>query len=233
VTLDTDYPEVWYGLLEEYIGGMVSISNQSKKIYITTSVPYLKLPNQTASGPLYAGMISCTVEDPDGGGGGGDGGGGDDVGDYNGTGDGIMSSGSQWWNIPSSENMTKMDIALIVYDLSGSLANDFIQVTVNDEEGNWWKLIIELEQNDDRINKIYAKSGTAETTSDTSTYKDMPLYFPLSYPIDLLSTSNYDIADGCYQNAGIKQPNCLVTYLGDDAGFKQRALIYYAFTVDD
>jgi hypothetical protein len=73
VTLDTDYPEVWYGLLEEYIGGMVSISNQSKKIYITTSVPYLKLPNQTASGPLYAGMISCTVEDPDGGGGDDDG----------------------------------------------------------------------------------------------------------------------------------------------------------------
>jgi hypothetical protein len=78
VTLDTDYPEVWWGLLVDYIDqGMVSVSNQSKKIYINTSVPYLKLPNQTASGPLHAGMISCSVEDPDGGGGGGGGGGGD------------------------------------------------------------------------------------------------------------------------------------------------------------
>jgi len=65
VTLDTDYPEVWWGLLKDYT--MAFVSNQSKKIYINTSVPYLKLPNQTASGPLYAGMISCTVEDPDGG----------------------------------------------------------------------------------------------------------------------------------------------------------------------
>ena len=73
VTLDTDYPEVWWGLLEEYIDqGVVSVSNQTKKIDITTDVPYLKLPDQTASGPLHAGMISCSVEDPDGGGGGGD-----------------------------------------------------------------------------------------------------------------------------------------------------------------
>jgi len=93
VTLDTDYPEVWYGLLEEYIGGMVSISNQSKKIYITTSVPYLKLPNQTASGPLYAGMISCTVEDPDGGGGGGGDGGCGAAGDVEEDTDNIVVTG--------------------------------------------------------------------------------------------------------------------------------------------
>ena len=73
VTLDTDYPEVWWGLLEDYIDqGMVSVSNQTKEITITTDVPYLKLPYQTASGSLHAGMISCSVEDPDGGGGSGD-----------------------------------------------------------------------------------------------------------------------------------------------------------------
>jgi hypothetical protein len=79
VSLNTSYPELWEDTLlspsvlaDLDFSGTVSFGTD--KIYINTSVPYLKLPNQTASGPLYAGMISCTVEDPDGGGGGGNGG---------------------------------------------------------------------------------------------------------------------------------------------------------------
>jgi len=34
----------------------------SNMIYINTSVPYLKLPNQTAYGPLHAGMIFSSTE---------------------------------------------------------------------------------------------------------------------------------------------------------------------------
>jgi hypothetical protein len=80
VTLYTDYRELWEStLLSPSVVENLSFSGTvdfgSNKIYINTSVPYLKLPNQTASRPLHAGMISCTVEDPDvGGGGGGDGG---------------------------------------------------------------------------------------------------------------------------------------------------------------
>jgi len=75
VTLDTDYRELWENTLlsssvVDDLGFSGTVSFGSDKIYISTSAPkYLKFPKQTATGPLHAGMISCSVEDPDGDGG--------------------------------------------------------------------------------------------------------------------------------------------------------------------
>ena len=141
-----------------------------------------------------------------------------------------MSSGSQWWNIPSSENMTKMDITNIAFDDTQSLEGDFIMIIVNDDDGDWWKLIIDFKAApSDQINSITARSGT---TSKTSAYSSAPLIFPLSYPIDLWDRSKYDPEDACYEYANIDQPNCLVTYLDSTAASKHTDLIWYLLEIE-
>jgi hypothetical protein len=230
VTLDTDYPEVWWGLLEEYIDqGMVSISNQTKKITITTDVAYLKLPDQTASGSLHAGMISCTVEDPDGG----------EEGDglwLAGEGTDIMATGTRVANLPSSANATEIKVSNIIYNLDPvapeSLDDDMIQITITDSDGNWWRVVITFKTSNDVVS-IVAKAGTPTTTRATSTYSypSPPFTFDETTIIDLLSMSHYDPTDSCYQNAGIGDTNVLVTYLGDGVSLKKGVLICYRLTI--
>ena len=220
VTLDTDYPEVWWGLLGDYIDqGMVSISNQTKKIYITTDVRYLKLPNQTASGPLHAGMISCSVEDPDGAGGG--------SGLWvAGEGTDIMAMGSRVANIPSSANATAIVVQDIVVDEQQSLNKDFATITVIDDDWNWWKAEISMEEIKG-IDSIYLRSdnGTSKNLTDFS--------FTSSTIIDLFDSDNFDSTAGMYQNAGVGSNNRLVTNLADDTLQKDLALVSFRLLVDD
>ena len=171
-------------------------------------------------------MISCTVEDPDGGGGGGDSS--DEVGDYKGTGDGVLSYGSQWWNIPSYVEITKMDVTRIVYDEDESLNTDVILITVTDNGGDWWKVVIEFDKDPDEIVSIKAKTGSGQTGTHTGT----PISLPLSNPVDLLSMSNYDNIFATYFFSNVDADNCLVTYLGDESNIKHRALVFYEMTIE-
>jgi hypothetical protein len=68
LTLDTDYPEVWSNLLKDYINaGMVSVSNQTKKIYICSSAfPYISLPDQPSPDAISSGILSFNHELPPG-----------------------------------------------------------------------------------------------------------------------------------------------------------------------
>jgi len=68
ITLDTDYPRVWRDLLSDYIkAGLVSVSNQTKTITISSSaLPYISLPAQPAQGTVSAGIITCSKELPPG-----------------------------------------------------------------------------------------------------------------------------------------------------------------------
>ena len=98
-------------------------------------------------------MISCSVEDPDGGGGGGGG-----LGMYNGTGEGVMSSGSLWTNMPSSADITVMTLYKIIYD-QAPVQGDLIDFS-----------------KPNKISSILARSGT---TSEASTYTGTPITFNL------------------------------------------------------
>jgi len=107
VTLDTRYPKLWNDTLfnASTVRPDLNLQNTTvefgdNKIYINnTAQRYLKYPNQTASEPLYAGMISCSAEDPDGTGGG--------SGLWvAGEGTDIMATGSRVANIPSSATAT-------------------------------------------------------------------------------------------------------------------------------
>ena len=231
VTLDTDYPEVWWGLLEEYIDqGMVSISNQTKEITITTDVPYLKLPDQTASGSLHAGMISCTVEDPDGG---------DDDDDLWVAGEGtdIMAMGSRVANIPCSENATAIVIQDIVVDEDPSpqapkLDADVIVITVTDKNWNWWKAQISMKEPKNIVNiKLKSANGISEWKV---VYQGSP--FTQSTVIDLFNSSNFDTKSGIggmYQNASVVSDNRLVTIVSDDVQASKTKLISYRLQVAD
>ena len=84
-------------------------------------------------------MISCTVEDPDGGGGGNGGGG-------NGTGKNEVASGRLWWNLPSSFDITKLEITSIAYDPSVSVGGDAIRIVVKDNDGDWWKVVVDFKE---------------------------------------------------------------------------------------
>lgn len=243
LTLDTEYAELWKNTLLNVTtviaelnlkNTSVCVDPDEDKIYINSSASqYISCPNQTATVPLYAGMIACSVEKPAGGSGGG-GDGLDQVGDYIGTGDGVMSSGSQWRDIPSSDNVTEMCFHSIIHDQAtdcccqSDLNSDYIRISIVDDAGHLWKLIIDFKK-PAKIWSIYARSGT---TSETSTYLGTPFSFSDSSIIDVLTETNYDKPDACYQNAGICNNNVLVTYFGDDVNAKKTALISYSMTIE-
>lgn len=240
ITLDTEYAELWKNTLlnDTAVIAELNLQNTSvcvdhdkEKIYINSSATqYIYCPNQTATVPLYAGMITCSLENPAGGGGGG--GSPDQVGDYTGTGDNVMSSGSQWRGIPSSENVTAMYFHSIIHDpapeFESGLNSDYIWISIVDDAGHWWKLIIDFKK-PAKVWDIYARSGT---TSANSTYLGTPFSFSASSTIDVLNTSKYDDPAACYQNAGIGDNNVLVTYFSDDVNAKLTALISYSMAIE-
>jgi hypothetical protein len=143
VTLDTRYPKLWSDTLLDDLHLQdtdVGVVN-NMTIYINnTALMYLKYPTQTASEPLYAGMISCSAEDPDG------------VGGCSGlwvAGEGtdIMAIGSRVANIPSSANATAIVVQDMLLDetLISELKTDFITITVTDNNWNWWKAQINFD----------------------------------------------------------------------------------------
>jgi hypothetical protein len=227
VTLDTDYPEVWEDtLLSPSVLADLDFSGTvefgSDKIYITSDVPYLKLPNQTASGPLHAGMISCSLEDPDGGGAG--------SGLWvAGEGTDIMAIGSRVANIPSSANATAIVVQDIVVDEQQSLNKDFATITVIDDDWNWWKAEITFKDTK-KVEQIELRSDNGISKNDTA------FSFTSSTIIDLFDSSNFEtIKDngGMYQNAGVGSNNRLVTNLADDNLQKDLALVSFRLMFDD
>jgi len=233
VTLETRYPKLWDDtlftstVLDELNLQATDVGvDVNNRIYLNTSVPYLKYPNQTASEPLYAGMISCSAEDPDGTGGG--------SGLWvAGEGTDIMATGSRVANIPSSATATAIVVQDMVVDKSGAknvdLDGNFIMITVTDYNGNWWKVLIDFKKPDEIID-IYISSA-----SGTSKYKQTNFLFDSSTIIDLYNSSNFTItkdAGGMYQNAGVRSDNRLVTNIAHTNNQKFLAVISFRLLVD-
>jgi hypothetical protein len=235
VTLDTRYPKLWKDtlfnastVLEELNLQDTTVEFGDNKIYINNTAPrYLKYPTQTASEPLYAGIISCSAEDPDGVGGG--------SGLWvAGEGTDIMAIGSRVANIPSSENATAIVVQDMLVDetLLAKLDDDFITITVTDNNWNWWKAQINL------INASSQKKiQTIELRSDNgiSDYNDTDFEFNQSTVIDLFNSSNFTTtkdSGGMYQNAGVGSNNRLVTNIADRNLQKNLAMISFRLLVD-
>jgi hypothetical protein len=234
VTLDTRYPQLWKDTLFNASTVLEDLNLQDtdvcvdiadNKIYINnTAQRYLKYPHQTASEPLYAGMISCSVEDPDGTGGG--------SGLWvAGEGTDIMATGSRVANIPSSATATAIVVKDMVVDetMISDLKMDFITITVTDYNGNWWKVTINF-VNPRKIATIEVKSANG-----VSNYIDTDFPFNQSTVIDLFETNNFTPPDGgpgLYQDAGVRSNNRLVTNIADSNNQKKVALISYRLLVD-
>ena len=234
VTLDTRYPKLWGDtllnastVLEELNlqDTDVGVDIDDKKIYINnTAQRYLKYPTQTASEPLYAGMISCSAEDPDGTGGGSELW-------VAGEGTDIMATGSRVANIPSSATATAIVVQDMVVDKSGDvdLNDNFIMITVTDYNGNWWKVLIDFKKPNTIID-IYISSA-----SGTSKYKQTNFLFDSSTIVDLYNSSNFDTTEdsgGLYQNAGVRSDNRLVTLIAHKNNQKNVAMISFRLLVE-
>jgi len=240
VTLDTRYPKLWDDTLFNASTVLAELNLQdtdvgvvNNQIYINnTAQRYLKYPNQTASEPLYAGMISCSAEDPDGTGGG--------SGLWvAGEGTDIMATGSRVANIPSSATATAIVVKDMVVDKSGdvTLNDNFITITVTDDNGNWWKVLIEFKATDSIMGLVvtnkYGNSTYYYEGVKVSTGKLMP--FNQSTVIDLFNPNNFDPPDGgpgLYQYAGVRSNNRLVTIIAHTNNQKSLALISYRLLVD-
>ena len=233
VTLDTRYPNLWDDTLFNASTVLEELNLQdtevgvddNNRIYINnTALMYLKYPNQTASEPLYAGMISCSAEDPDG------------VGGASGlwvAGEGtdIMAIGSRVANIPSSENATAIVVQDFVVDEQQSLNRDFATITVIDDDWNWWKVTIDFADVRE-ITTITLKShyGASEWKA---VYKGST--FNQSTVIDLFDPNNFDLISGIggmYQDAGVGSNNRLVTNIADNNLQKNLAMISFRLLVD-
>jgi hypothetical protein len=235
VTLDTRYPELWSDTLFNASTVLADLNLQdtdvgvdivNNMIYINTSVPYLKYPNQTASGPLYAGMISCSAEDPDG------------VGGASGVwvagnGTDIMAIGSRVANIPNSTNATAIVVQDMLLDetMISELKTDFITITVTDNNWTWWKAQI----NFGNVRKV----DTIELRSDNGISEWKAEYqgssFTQSTVIDLFNSSNFTTtkdSGGMYQNASVGSNNRLVTNIADDTHQNFLAMISFRLRVD-
>ena len=239
VTLDTRYPKLWKDtlfnastVLEElnlqYTDVGVDIANNM--IYINnTAQRYLKYPHQTASEPLYAGMISCSAEDPDGTGGG--------SGLWvAGEGTDIMATGSRVANIPSSATATAIVVQDMVVDKSRpntlNLKNNFITIMVTDYNGNWWKAIMDLNYDPSGGGKNEVNSIKLKSANGVSNYLATDFEFTESTAIDLFNESNFDSTAGLYQNAGVGSDNRLVTLIAHTNNQKDVAMISFRLLVD-
>ena len=238
VTLDTRYPKLWNNTLFDASTVRPDLNLQNttvefgdNKIYINnTAQRYLKYPNQTASEPLYAGMISCSAEDPDGTGGG--------SGLWvAGEGTDIMATGSRVANVPRSATATAIVVSDMVVDKSGdvTLSGNFITITVTDYNGNWWKVIMDLNY-DPSGGKNEITSIKLKSANGVSNYLATDFEFTESTVIDLFDPNNFDPEDGglgLYQNAGVGTNNRLVTLIAHTNNQKAVAMISYRLLVDD
>ena len=244
VTLDTRYPKLWNDTLFNASTVLADLNLQdtdvgvdfvNNKIYINnTAQRYLKYPHQTASEPLYAGMISCSAEDPDGTGGGSDLW-------VAGEGTDILATGSRVANIPSSATATAIVVKDIVVDKSGAtgvtLNKNFITITVTDYNGNWWKVLIDFRETDSITGLVVTNKGGSSTYyyngNPVSIGKPMP--FTQSTVINLFDPANFTPPDGgpgLYQDAGVRRDNRLVTNIAHEINQKSLALISYRLLVD-
>jgi hypothetical protein len=250
VTLDTRYPKLWNDTLFNASTVLEELNLQDtdvcvdiadNKIYINnTAQRYLKYPHQTAYEPLYAGMISCSAEDPDGTGGG--------SGLWvAGEGTDILATGSRVANIPSSATATAIVVKDMVVDKSGAtvvtLNKNFITIIVTDYNGNWWKVLIDFKQTDsietDSIIRLVVtnKGGSSTYYYDGDHVSDgKPMPFNQTTAINLFDPDNFDRISGIggmYKDAGVGSNNRLVTNIAHENNQKNVSMISYRLLVDD
>jgi len=235
VTLDTDYRELWEDTLlsssvVENLSFLGTVEFGSDKIYINSSaLPYLKLPNQTASVPLHAGMISCTVENPDGG---------SDLW-HPGGGSGHLAHGTLWEDIPSSDNITQFDLTNLIVDeslMNAKLNFDHIIIQVTDYEGDWWRAQVNFDWNFEQPKTVHPKITTITVQArgmaeDTMTLNSV---FDTSTTINFLDCSESAFPNSCYQNADIDDSNTLHVEISEVAPPGQErglALKYFALLI--
>ena len=263
ITFDTAYPGIWWDpeyraefeaqfpdgeipnelKTRDILGNLssssinVSVSPEGDKIILESNasdridIPDPDSPiDQPQANQLYAGVLKCYMGELD------------PVWYYGET-TASMSSGTQWSNIPNSSAISEMNITKIVVDPENvvlKLGNDYILITVVDADGDWWKVVLQMDYKapDTRIVDL-----TASSASGTSIYLNPdtgnklgvdPLVFDNTTWIDLLSESNWDTTSGlggCYQNASIGDINTLLTTVGDKTDITAAGVIYYLLKV--
>jgi hypothetical protein len=264
ITFDTAYPGIW--LDEDYRaefeaqfpGGEIPNELKSRDILgnlsssdINVSVSgntitlnsrasdRIDLPDpggpveQPQSNQLYAGVLKCYMGELD------------PVWYYGET-TASMSSGTQWSNVPNSSAATEINITKIIVDesLRDKLGGDVILITVTDDEGDWWKVVIKMQytgppQYEQEIFDFTAKSSSGDSVylnpvDGTAVGSSNPMVFNDTTWLDLLSKSNWQTTDdlgGCYQNASIGDINTLLTQVGDDSTLTGSAVIYFLLKI--
>ena len=226
VTLTTNYPEVWRTILANANTSGTNATVVGNKIHInsTKKDQILSLCDLTnwQSDRLYSGIVAIA---PDPG-----------VG-HSGTGQGSVSSGTVWPNIPSSDEITKLDISNIIVDENNvdGLVHDFIKMVVTDYEGNWWTVEIEFDLPQTKGTKTINDITATAKGKDSSVYKSELLPPPPFYAnttIDLLNELNYELTDSCYKNANISFVNTLHTEVSDGSTPGDVAVRYFYLTVE-
>jgi hypothetical protein len=156
-----------------------------------------------------------------------------------GEGTDIMAMGSRVANVPSSDSATAIVVQDIIIDESilTKLDDDFITITVTDNNWNWWKVLIEFTYKQPQK----TITGLVVTNKDgSSNYyyngnpvaSGNPLPFTQSTVIDLFNSLNFDSTDGLYQNASVGSDNRLVTNVADENNQKFLALISFRLLFD-
>lgn len=229
ITLHTEYPEVWQKLFNGSTNTNVTAYVSGNEIKInSTEIDKIYLPviDDVISSDLYVGVITATATL----------GGGLWV---SGEGTDIMAMGSRVANVPSSDSATAIVVQDIIIDESilTKLDDDFITITVTDNNWNWWKVLIEFTYKQPQK----TITGLVVTNKDgSSNYyyngnpvaSGNPLPFTQSTVIDLFNSLNFDSTDGLYQNASVGSDNRLVTNVADENNQKFLALISFRLLFD-
>ena len=225
ITLNTSYPDVWRKLFNGATNTNVTAYVSGNEIKINNTEidkVYLPVIDDVISSDLYVVVITATATL----------GGGLWVA---GEGTDIMAMGSRVANIPSSENATAIVVQDIVVDenMISLLNKDFATITVIDDDWNWWKAEISMEEING-IDSIYLRSGNGASQNLTD-------FSFIDYPtVDLFNPDNFELSPddehgigGMYQDAGVGSNNRLVTNLADDNLQKDLALVSFRLLVDD
>jgi len=215
ITMDTNYPDVWRQILRNAntskTKAYVSNTGKGYKIIInTTAGVEIDLPDETKqvtqAGRLYAGMVVVKSTG--------------ELTSLKGLGDEIINQGTVWNDIVTPTDISTIILTNITSSNPTLLSNDRIDFKVTDGSVNYWEVQIIFDYNNPNsiIKSIKLTSKKGSSTAK-STYVNSFINFDMTSIIDLDNMSNFDKADGAYENSGIILPNTLTSiYVGDKNG---------------
>ena len=199
INLQTQYPELWRDLTKNLPGVNVTGTGNAGNITITKNVTNLIYPPRITSGDIYSGMISTQIptslrQDQQA--------------SYNGLGQGVLTIGTKWNNVPFASQLNGFIINNITTDFCAEncdLTDSIIALRLADMQGHFWFVNIYFAGSSSPTQRIIKITGRTSLGTETNS---SIIYFNTTTQLNLLKTFS---GNGRYSVSNVNIPNIMVS----------------------